>query len=283
MCFSACVNDSDLLPNNYNLFRGTPVWKLAKAVKRGDIEEIKHQVMGGRVDINFQEPKFGGTLLMLTVYNQNYKSCKALLELGADPNKHEYWSGSTALIEAAGIENFSGDNTLFLRLLLAHGANVNEEETGVQKEGNTTRRTPLIVACQDVNQFVSPIHKVKLLVEAGANVNYKNEYNQFPLGVALLHSHNDIAFYLLQKGADYNEIFIDRSLYQSGGKKIYILDILREQFLPLNSEKYRYKMMIVDFLKSKGIDYRKSPIPDFVIREAKEKYPSSWKAYLGKY
>lgn len=291
VCFTCSIlnscngitSEDNLNGNDYALFKNTPVWELAKAVKTENIEEIKRIVREEKVNIDYQEERFGNTLLMLTVVNQHYNSCKTLLELGADPNKHDHYTGSTALIDAAGIENYDDDNTRFLKLLLAHGANPNEEETGERKEGNTTRKTPLLVACSDVNQFVSPIEKVKVLVEAGANVNSKNEFGAFPLREALMHKHYDVVLYLLQKGADYNEMLFDRSKFQSNGKKIYMVDLLREHLLPLDSKEYQQKIAVIEFLKEKGIDYRKVPIPDFVVKEAKETYPNNWKEYLEKY
>jgi uncharacterized protein len=277
------VDKSKLLGNDYRLFQGTPVWNLAKAVQDEDTDKIKKIVNEEKVNIDYQEAKFGETLLMVTMRNKQYNSCKTLLELGADPNKHDTCNGSTAMIEAAGVQRYRGDNTQFLKLMLAHGGNPNEEETGKRREGNTTRENPLLVACSDVDQSVSPLGKVKVLVKAGANVNYKNEFNNFPFREALILDHYDVVLYLLQNGANYNEMLFDRAAFEAGGKKVYIADLLRECLLPLDSKEYQQKMQIVDFLKQHGIDYRKVPIPDFVVKEAKETYPNNWQEYLEKY
>jgi hypothetical protein len=277
------VDKSKLLGNDYRLFQGTPVWDLAQAVQYEKVEEIKRIVKEEKIDFDYQELKFGKTLLILTVNNQHYNSCKALLELGANPNIHDNYNGSSAIIEAAGIENYNDDNTKFIKLLLAHGANPNDEEIGKRTEGNTTRKTPLISACSDVNQFTSPIAKVKTLVEAGANINYKNEFNDLPLAQALIYKHYDVVLYLLKEGADYSLMLYDRIEFSNDGEKIYLVDILREHLLPLDSKEYKLKMEIVEFLEQKGIYYRKVPIPDFVVKEAKDTYPKSWKEYLEKY
>lgn len=289
MLFISCsdrdtiVDKSTLLGKDYRLFQGTPVWNLAKAVQDEKVEEIKRIVREENVNVDYQESKYGKTLLMLTVMNRHYSSCQTLLELGANPNLHDCNDGTSPMIYAAGIEDYQDDNTKFLKLLLKHGGNPNDEETGKRREGNTTRKNPLSYACSDVNQFVSPIEKVKVLVEAGANVNYKNEFNQFPLREALMHRHYDVVLYLLQKEANYNEMLFDRSEFSKDGKKIFIADLLREHLLPLDSKEYQQKMKVVEFLKQKGIDYKKVPIPDFVVKEAKETYPKNWKEYLEKY
>lgn len=277
------LNDSDLHGYDYRLFEPSPVSELAKAVEAEDVKEMFRIVRGGNVDIDHQEPKFGNTLLMLTVMNLQYASCKTLLELGADPNKHNTYDGSTALIHAAAIDNGDGDNSAFLELLIKHGADVNGVETGEREVGNNIRKSPLLVASSDVSQAGSPIDKVKLLVEAGADVNYQDEFNHFPLREALIQKHYDVVLYLLQRGADYNRMLFERGDFQGNGKKIYIADILREQLSPLASPQHKMKMEIVNFLKAKGIDYREVPIPDFVVRKVKEDRPGNWQEYLEKY
>ena len=203
--------------------------------------------------------------------------------MGADPNIHDSYDGASALIYAAGIENDTVNQINYLNLLLNHGANPNDEEVGKRRDGNSTRNTPLLVACSDVNQFKSPMDKVNTLVIAGANVNYKNEFNDFPLAEALIHKHYDVVLYLLNNGANYLEMIFDRSEFSADGKKIYIADFLREELLSLDSKEYKQKMEVVEFLKRKGIDYRKIKIPSFVIDEAKKIYPKNWKEYLEKY
>lgn len=143
--------------------------------------------------------------------------------------------------------------------------------------------TPLLEACRSSNRGTSPIEKVKLLVDAGADINYKNEYNQFVLKEALVQNNYDVAWYLLNKGAAYAYEFFDREKFNKGGGKLYIANVLREDLLPLDSKEYEYKMKIVNFLKEKGIDYRNLPIPEYVVKEAKKVYPKNWREYLEKY
>lgn len=60
------------------------------------------------------------------------------------------------------------------------------------------------------------------------------------------------------------------------GTPLYILYYLREMVFPLDSNEYKIKMEVVNYLKTKGLDYSKEPIPDLY----KEQYD---KSYLGKY
>jgi hypothetical protein len=285
MLFMSCsnkdtvVDKEKLLGNDYRLFQETPVWDLAKAVWDEDVDRIKQIVKRDSIDIDFQESKFGNTLLMLTVSNQQSESCKALLELGADPNKHDTYRGSSAMIDAAEVNGVVGDNTEFLKLMLLYGGNPNDVEIGEREEGNTTRYTPLLRACANVNELVSPIGKVKLLVEEGGYV----KYNGAALGTSIMMEYYDVVLYLLNNGANYQEVIIDRSKFSKDGKKMYIADMLKENLHPLDSKEYKQKMEIVVFLKEKGIDYRALPIPDYVKKEAKATYGKGWKEYLEKY
>lgn len=275
---NSIVDKDKLLGNDYRLFQGTPVWNLAKAVEDENISEIKRIVKEDKIDIDFKESKFGNTLLMLTIINEQFNSCETLLELGASPKIHNNASGSSAIIYAAGVNSTSGDNVEFLKLILMHGGDPNDLEVGARKTGNTSRNTPLIMACGNTNKIVSPIEKVKILIEFGADINYKNEYGTTALKMAYMQAHLDVVLYLLKKGADFNE-----PIYNRDEKDIFLWDDLREQTYPLDSKQYKYKMEIVEFLKQKGIDYRKLPIPEFIIEDVKETYPDNWREYLDKY
>lgn len=65
--------------------------------------------------------------------------------------------------------------------------------------------------------------------------------------------------------------------------KVYILEALRKCFFDLNSPEYKMKMDIVSFLRKKGFEYVKQPIPDYILRDIKKKYPDSWQEYVKKY
>ena len=139
-------------------------------------------------------------------------------------------------------------------MLLKFGANPSDVEIGARKEGNSVRNTPLM-ATSNAIYTQSPIDKVKVLVEAGANINYIDEYGNTILKDALMLNNLDVAYYLLQKGADYSGIMIDRSKYTKDGAKLYIQDYLKEKDYPKGSEKYEYKLKIIEFLKAKGVKF----------------------------
>lgn len=276
------VDKNKLLGNDYRLFQDTPAWDLAKAVEDENTELIKKIIKEGEVDVNYQEPRFGQPLIMLAVINEQYASCKVLLELGANPNLHDKNDGSNAMIEAAQIDNSNVDKMKFLGLLLKFKGDPNSVEVGPRRVGNTTRNSVLIAAV-NADEIYSSLPIVKLLVKAGANINYENEFGQTALNEAILLEIYDVALFLLQNGADYNQVIIDRSQFSKDGKKVYLVEILREFTPKIGSEKHLKKRAIIQFLKQKGIDYQKVPIPDFVLERIKNKYPNDWKDYIKKY
>jgi hypothetical protein len=268
------VDKSTLLGVDYRLFQNTPAWVLAKAVKDEDTTKIRDEVSKNKSLLSFREPVLGQPLLKLAVMNKNYPSVKTLLELGADPNMQDLYDGASPLMEATSIGpgglgevTSSESDPRYLELLLKYGGDPNAEETGPKKTGNADRFTPLLLACRWNN-----LDYVKILVNAGANVKYINEYGQSPLGEAIDSENPLMVIYLIKKGADFR-----RPMHKTvDGEEKYITDDLRYWRFDLGSDEYKKKMELVDFLKKNGMDYRKTKIPEEFIPD----YP---KEYLEKY
>jgi ankyrin repeat protein len=246
------IDKADLWGSDYRLFQNTPVFELAKAVCSEDVDQVEYLVNVKKQNINFQEPKFGHSLLIMTVVNQQYGMCEKLLKLGANPNLHDYYEGTPAIVDAAQIGSLFFDDAKFLRLLLKYGANPSDKENGKLDEGNSIRYTPLIVSS---GSKYDAYEKVKLLVEAGADINYKDEFNNFALKEAIILNNMEVAYYLLLHGADYRGVFIDRTKYFEGGQKAYIQDLLMEHNYSSYSRNQKYKLKIIDFLKAKGVKF----------------------------
>ncbi len=270
------VEKDKLLGKDYRLFQNTPVWDLAKATEDQDVFSIQNLVLEKKYPVNYPEPKFGNTLLMLAIENSDYKSVKALLDVGADPNVADNYRGSTPMHDAA-----KKKDPKYLKLLLEYKGNPNVIENNLPMENIETRETPLNVAISYPSG--NNLEKVKLLVDAGANINFFNEHYTYlphsPLSDAIIHKKFDIATYLLEQGACYDEI-----MYKTvEGDTIYILGALRRKVVDLNTIEYQQKRKIISFLKNKGLDYEKEPIPNFIERDIKKKHPNSWEEYIKKY
>lgn len=276
------VDKQDLTGGDYRLFQNTPAWELAKAVQDEDEKKINEIVLKDPKLINYQEPKFGNTLLMLTIMNQQIKPFRYLLENKADVNIHNTFDGTSAIIEACSFKQY---NTRFVEILLQNGANVNDVQTDITEPDKV--KTALMKAAK-----TGKLDLVVLLVMNGANVNYQNDYEQSALSESAIIDRYEISYYLLQNGADYKRPIFYRPDYSipsekqnpnDKGKPMYLVDVLREDFFEFDTDEYNYKMKIVDFLKSKGIDYRASPIPEYIKKKAQEEYPNRWNEYLEKY
>lgn len=275
------VDKSDLTGDDYRLFQNTPAWELAKAVQDENKKKIDEIVVKDPKLINYQYPIYGNTLLKLTIMNQQMKSFKVLLANKADINIHDTFDGTSAIIEACSFKQY---DIKFVEILLQNGANVNDVETGERRQGNSTRFTPLMAAVK-----TGKLNVVKLLISKGAIINYKNEFNQTAFSESIKIECYNVSLYLLQKGADYKQPISYRPKDDSADykpadyKPIYLVDVLREDFFEFDTDKYKFKMQIVDFLKNKGIDYRSTPIPEYIKKKAQEKYPKNWREYLEKY
>jgi len=248
------VDSSELYSTDYRLFQNTPAWELAKAVQDEDAEKIDKIASENPEIINYQDSKYGNTLLMLTIMNQQLKSFKALLKRGADVNTHNTFDGTSPLIEACTSKYY---DIIFAQILIEYGANVNDIETGKRRQGNSTRLTPLIAASKTGN-----LDLVRLLVSKGADVNYQNEFSQSALSESIMISKYNVAYYLLRNGADYNRpIFyrydysvpIEMSNPKDKGEPMYLLDVLKEDVSDFDTDEYKYKILIIDFLRSKGV------------------------------
>ena len=266
---------SKLTGYDYRLFQDTPVWLLAKAVKTGDILSIRNEVLINKINPDYQESRYGNTLLMMSIFNNDYTSTKALLEVGADPNLRDRHRGANAVIDAA--EN---SDPRCLQLLLANGGEPNVVENKLSNDDDSPLQTALTsaISYSDPSSF----EKVKLLIEAGADVDFPNDKDhntELPIGIALKRDRMDIALYFLKIGADHEQV-----MYKMiNDHDVYILEALRKSILELQSPEYQKKLEIVAFLKGKGLDYFEEPIPDYIFQEIKEKYPKDWKEYARKY
>lgn len=255
--FPSCSNgQDDLLAHDVELYKNTPAWELAKAVEKQDTTLIKEICRNDSSLINFQENKFGQTLLEWSVYTDKYNSAKALAEMGANPNIQSN-DGTSALIHAA--DKIS--TSKYLRLLLKHDADVN---TVADTSENQPRRTPLITAAK------TRLESVKLLVEAGADINY--EYNGYcALEAAATQNKIEIVKYLIDEGANFKkplDIPYDNPQYDT----LFLQHKLRYMEFPIGSHKHKIKMQVVETLKAHGMDYRKTEIPATVKENHNDEY-----------
>ncbi|MCH4897160.1 ankyrin repeat domain-containing protein [Marinilabiliaceae bacterium JC040] len=275
ICLTSCINrekivdKSKLLARDYRLYQNTPAWEFAKAVEDSNIDLMDKILAKEPYLIDYREPQYGGTLLMLTVLSQNYKSFKYLINKGANIHLYHKRLNQSAIIFSC---LFSTD-IKFLKYLVEHGANIND----IGVDDSPIVRTPLMIAC-----MYERFDIVKYLVEKGVDVNYLNPYRQSALSSAccVVRDRYNIVLYLLKHGADYNKSIF---YLEDERRYVYILEYLRREVQPLNTNAYKEKMEIVSFLKTKGLDYASEPIPSYIQKQIKKEYPNTWKEYMEKY
>lgn len=167
----SCDYISPLNIYNIRIFKDSPVWKLAKAVKSENTQKIKKILEKHPEYAKFPEG-FNGfedtpSLLIWSIANNKYKSFQVLLEMGSDPN-HKTIKKKTPLMYAAGYLVDNTTNPQFTIDLLKAGADANYSFNGYLDENGYTvyDDSPLYIACQTANMKI-----IKALVDNGADVN----------------------------------------------------------------------------------------------------------------
>ena len=276
-----------MLGDDFRLYKHTPAWSLAKAVEDEDTTEISKQVLQMHISVDYRDPEYKQTLLMLATRTNKIESVKKLLELGANPNAHndstKYFGQSAVLLAC----RFTRPSSKILALLLKYGGNPNSTACGVQENG-LGEIVPIREFALSAAVF-SSFEKVKLLVDAGANINYATSTANCAIENCMIFDRMDIMLYLLQKGADYRrkftEIDLDKPDYPTF--EVDILYKLRKCVYPIGSKEYTDKMKVVNFLKKKGLDYWKSPIPSgmygVIMRDIAPKNKADFDYYIKHY
>jgi ankyrin repeat protein len=96
------VEKKDNKITDIRIYKDTPVWKLALAVKNQRWWSIKKIAKETPQLLNYQDPKYGLTLLLWAVGMEKYKSAETLLKCGANPNIASTYKGETPLFVATG-------------------------------------------------------------------------------------------------------------------------------------------------------------------------------------
>jgi len=202
----------DYLPGfDFELFKNTPAYALAKAVERDDTANILKLALVNKINIDYQEQKFGNTLLMLSIVNKKNNSFKTLLKLGANPNLKNNYSNNTAFLVACDFCDMLPNNIEVLSELIHYGAVVNSIQVSdrVKKDGTVIHysSTPLIeVTSNNCNKAV------RLLVENGADINKVLRDGYGAITYALLVDNLEAAkYFLIEKKANIPEYCLIRN------------------------------------------------------------------------
>jgi ankyrin repeat protein len=239
-------------PKNYQAqdwFTDTKEIDFCHAIEWDDTNRMQKLLDGG-LDINTLgqvEVSYLGkfetnriTFLNWAYIKQKKASYQYLLEHGADPNIMEQdverWGGGDILVRFSVISLLAErpEDPFYLSLALKHSGNPNVRINDV----------PLIIIALRSKSLTN----IQLLVEAGADINIKTSKYSFTPLESSLGERYDIAYYLLQKGANLNI-----SPY---------FDLVHALNLPIYTSKgeedrqkqVEYRKKVIEFLEKEGID-----------------------------
>jgi ankyrin repeat protein len=282
-----------------HIYKNTPAQELALAVKRQNIKRIEKIIRNKPELLNYQDPKYGATLLLWAVGTERYRSAEALLKCGADPNiasnDKTTWGGQTPLWVAAGyswVDRHAKKDPKYVKLLLRYGADPNLGYSGfdisVGKSMVEVGNSPLMqsIGCG--------IEKTKVLIEAGADINYKTKSGRTAAITALnaggpnatLEAMRYAHYLIVEKKAKVSEPYYRNLILfkeDDPNEKFYPVDILRNWIYPLDSKEYKIKMEIVEEFARQGVNYWATKINDSTLRIIKKRYPDTWEEYIKKY
>lgn len=240
----ACNDDKNYHADDIEIFKNTPVWKLAQAIYNHNTEDINELLEKHPDWVNYKEPKFEISSLYWTFYNSPYdfkggtyyEEAKILIQYGADPYYVDA-ENETPIMSAAKVHS---ENVKFIKLCL--------DSKHTQQLSDSLKRNllseALIAACGKIKEEVEG---VKLLVEAGADINYFNtDSTETPVSESLIQDNIKIARYLIvERGAkfDYSIKFeVDKTDWS-------VLKILKDLDFSENSEEYKIKQEILAHIK----------------------------------
>jgi ankyrin repeat protein len=153
---------------------------LFAAVKRGSLVETNRLLKAG-ANPNVVDADGTPALMAATLFG-GADLVKLLLERGADPNRSGV-GGTTALMWAV-------PNREKVRLLLAHGANVNAR--------SETDRTAFLVAAS----YPRTLDVLRLLLDGGADLRAQDRAGASALALAVRSADVDVVRFLVAKGLD---------------------------------------------------------------------------------
>jgi len=190
------------------------------AIQRGVASEVERLLKSGvSPDIADSEET---PALMAAALFADARMMELLLQHGADPNRSGP-AGTTALMWAV-------PDLDKVRLLVAHGANVNAR--------SETERTPLLVAAS----YPGTVDLLRLLLDRGADLRAKDQLGATALSLAVRSADVAVVRFLVERGLDPNAL--STAAQRTGFA--------------------RHDLPTTEYLMSKGL----RPIPDLLITAA---------------
>ena len=182
-CGGESFCESELCGNALNLVAQKITYTGDFDTKYG--ETLKYLVDAG-IDLN-QQDGYGDTVLYSACLHSTTKLVKYLIDKGADVNKQDN-EGRNPLGRI-----YSNTDPQIVKDLLEAGSNVNMQG----------KSRPSLVRIADGEYSDNALTNMKMLVEAGADINIQDQYGQTPLMRAVWRENKDFVKYLCDAGADF--------------------------------------------------------------------------------
>lgn len=227
LVFALCYGSLSALARDdvSEIFPDIKVAELAQAAAQGNVKDIDRLIAEG-VDINTQG-KEGVTPLVFALAQKNLKGFTRLLHHGADPNL--IYNGRDSimwdLVEEKDIR--------YLERAIEYGGDVDA------LSGN---RSVIFDAIT-----LGRIEHVKILIDAGADVNFQNRVSgETPLHATGYSRKYEIAYMLLEAGADPR---INDKNGQNG-----LLGAIEKTQRPGSDEIYQWRQKVIEYLRAAGME-----------------------------
>ncbi|WP_159780374.1 ankyrin repeat domain-containing protein [Flavobacterium sp. 9AF] len=229
-----CQEDNPNLEYRFDNFKNTPLSEFAEAVKKNDTFLIREIIENKKVDVNYNEPNYGLSLLVLSIANDKAEAFKSLIRYGANVNAVCGIDFKTTPLLTAIL--FSENcNTFYVEHLLKNGSNVNYVlNDGLFSEDKYDQETPLFESVgklSDKGLFCDKISQI--LIENGANLNQKKYIDPFKekksiIDICLIHKNLFLLYYLFKE--DLVEVPKEIELETIDGiEKISLIEYLKSE------------------------------------------------------
>jgi ankyrin repeat protein len=225
-CLVSCAPTSSTGKTPEFYYKDSKIIKLCKAISRNDEQAVDELLQQG-VDIN-AIGKEGMTPLWWAFSLNSKKRFEMVLKKGGNPNIRTKMQYGKSVMNLA-VRHKDVD---YLKLALKYGGNPNYQDT------------EYCTLLYDAIPYHS-LEKVKLLYEAGADINHQDYMGNGLFMHAIGHLYYDIAFFLLEHGYDYTAPL----------QQYTIAEIIAGEYQQRdpNYYLYPYLLKIIDFLESKGV------------------------------
>lgn len=186
VCTSCKAGDSILDNYSVNEQNRTVISELKELLDSNELSQAKELLSRNNIDIDTADNR-GRTLLIAAILSEEHDAAKMLLKLGANPNFLPSGKHKSAMGWAAQYKN-----TKFLQLLLDFGGNPD-----LFNKGERTASYPVLSAIS-----ADRIDNLKLLIDAGANLNVVDQRGLTPLMYGASVSAWEMVYLILESGAD---------------------------------------------------------------------------------